>query len=258
MGYYSSRIKANALDAQAKGKKKDIGEFVNADDMYKELKSELGCKVPNNGNLVPWARQGVLMLNAVLTVRAHTPNSHKDQGWEQFTDAVIKAVSAKSDHVVFVLWGAYHGLLLVVFRAGFWDRLYTLLALRLRLRPLVDLMRWLGFFHLVCLGWVLFRAASLGECGVILGKLLDPRGWQLSAWLAEVAASGEARLLALWALVLLALLLVQVAGRVGSEVWAARLWRAPPPLRFVLLVALFYACVLLAPEAPQPFIYFQF
>ena len=158
----------------------------------------------------------------------------------------------------FVLWGAYHGLLLVVFRAGFWDRLYTLLALRLRLRPLVDLMRWLGFFHLVCLGWVLFRAASLGECGVILGKLLDPRGWQLSAWLAEVAASGEARLLALWALVLLALLLVQVAGRVGSEVWAARLWRAPPPLRFVLLVALFYACVLLAPEAPQPFIYFQF
>lgn len=76
-------------------------------NMYKELKSELGCKVPNNGNLVPWARQGVLMLNAVLTVRAHTPNSHKDQGWEQFTDAVVKAVSARAEPAVFALWGNY-------------------------------------------------------------------------------------------------------------------------------------------------------
>jgi uracil-DNA glycosylase len=76
-------------------------------NMYKELKTDLGCKVPNNGYLVSWAKQGVLMINAVLTVRAHTPNSHKDKGWEKFTDAVIKAVSDRSDPAVFILWGKY-------------------------------------------------------------------------------------------------------------------------------------------------------
>jgi uracil-DNA glycosylase len=76
-------------------------------NMFKELKDDLGCRIPNNGCLEPWARQGVLLLNAVLTVRAHEPNSHKDQGWEQFTDAVIRAASDRPDPVVFVLWGAY-------------------------------------------------------------------------------------------------------------------------------------------------------
>jgi uracil-DNA glycosylase len=76
-------------------------------NMFKELKSDLGCTIPNNGYLVPWAEQGVLLLNAVLTVRAHEPNSHKDQGWEKFTDAVIRAASDRADPVVFVLWGAY-------------------------------------------------------------------------------------------------------------------------------------------------------
>ncbi len=76
-------------------------------NMYKELKSDLGCAIPNNGYLVPWAEQGMLMINAVLTVRAHTPNSHKGKGWEQFTDAVIRAVNDKDSQVIFVLWGAY-------------------------------------------------------------------------------------------------------------------------------------------------------
>jgi uracil-DNA glycosylase len=76
-------------------------------NMFKELHSDLGCRIPNNGYLMPWARQGILMLNAVLTVRAHSPNSHKNQGWEQFTDAIIRKVSAKETPVVFVLWGAY-------------------------------------------------------------------------------------------------------------------------------------------------------
>ncbi|MBA3470529.1 MAG: uracil-DNA glycosylase [Herpetosiphonaceae bacterium] len=76
-------------------------------NMFKELKSDLGCRVPNNGYLVPWAEQGMLMLNAVLTVRAHEPNSHKNKGWELFTDAIIRKVSAKDSPVVFVLWGAY-------------------------------------------------------------------------------------------------------------------------------------------------------
>lgn len=76
-------------------------------NMFKELRDDLGCPIPNNGYLVHWAEQGVLLLNAVLTVRAHTPNSHKNKGWEQFTDAVIQAVDAKSEQVVFVLWGGY-------------------------------------------------------------------------------------------------------------------------------------------------------
>lgn len=76
-------------------------------NIYKELHTDIGCKIPKHGYLVNWAEQGILMLNTVLTVRAHTPNSHKDKGWETFTDAVIKKVSEKADPVVFVLWGAY-------------------------------------------------------------------------------------------------------------------------------------------------------
>lgn len=76
-------------------------------NIFKELKADLGCQIPNNGCLIPWARQGVLLLNAVLTVEAHQANSHKERGWETFTDAVIAAVNAKTDPVVFVLWGAY-------------------------------------------------------------------------------------------------------------------------------------------------------
>jgi uracil-DNA glycosylase len=76
-------------------------------NMFKELREDVGCRIPNNGYLVPWAEQGVLLLNAVLTVQAHEPNSHKDRGWERFTDAVIRAASDRGDPVVFVLWGAY-------------------------------------------------------------------------------------------------------------------------------------------------------
>jgi uracil-DNA glycosylase len=76
-------------------------------NIFKELHDDLGCKVPNNGYLMPWADRGVLLLNAVLTVRAHEPNSHKDKGWERFTDAAIHAAGERDDPVVFVLWGAY-------------------------------------------------------------------------------------------------------------------------------------------------------
>ena len=76
-------------------------------NMFKELQTDVGFRIPNNGYLVPWAEQGILMLNAVLTVRAHAANSHKNHGWETFTDAVIRQVNAKDDPVVFVLWGGY-------------------------------------------------------------------------------------------------------------------------------------------------------
>jgi uracil-DNA glycosylase len=76
-------------------------------NMYKELETDLGIAPVKHGYLQAWADQGVLLLNTVLTVRAHEPASHKDRGWEKFTDAVIKDVSAREKPVVFVLWGAH-------------------------------------------------------------------------------------------------------------------------------------------------------
>ncbi len=74
-------------------------------NIYKELHDDLGCYIPNNGYLVKWARQGVLMLNTVLTVRAHMANSHRGKGWEEFTDAAIKALNRQDRPIVFILWG---------------------------------------------------------------------------------------------------------------------------------------------------------
>ena len=74
-------------------------------NIYKELNTDLGCEIPNNGYLIKWAKQGVLMLNTVLTVRAHTPNSHRGKGWEEFTDAAIRALNKQDRPIVFILWG---------------------------------------------------------------------------------------------------------------------------------------------------------
>jgi uracil-DNA glycosylase len=75
-------------------------------NIYKELQSDLGCTIPDHGYLVKWAEQGVLMLNTVLTVRAHQANSHRGIGWEQFTDAAIRALNEQDRPIVFILWGA--------------------------------------------------------------------------------------------------------------------------------------------------------
>lgn len=74
-------------------------------NIFKELHADVGCPVPDHGCLEAWARQGVLLLNTVLTVRAHEPNSHRKRGWETFTDAVIRAVNDKTSPVIFLLWG---------------------------------------------------------------------------------------------------------------------------------------------------------
>lgn len=75
-------------------------------NIYKELQDDLGCSIPNNGYLVKWAQQGVLMLNTVLTVEAHKPQSHKGIGWEEFTDAAIRILNEQDRPIVFILWGA--------------------------------------------------------------------------------------------------------------------------------------------------------
>ncbi len=74
-------------------------------NMYKELKDDLDCFIPNNGYLVPWSNKGVLLLNTVLTVRQGEANSHKNKGWEIFTDKVIELLNERKDPVIFLLWG---------------------------------------------------------------------------------------------------------------------------------------------------------
>ena len=76
-------------------------------NIFKEIEQDLGTRMPASGNLTRWAQQGVMLLNATLTVRAHQAGSHQRIGWETFTDAAIRALSAGRDHLVFILWGAY-------------------------------------------------------------------------------------------------------------------------------------------------------
>jgi len=76
-------------------------------NIFKEIKQDVGNEIPKSGNLERWANQGILMLNATLTVRASEPGSHQKKGWEFFTDLVIKLISEKKENVVFLLWGAY-------------------------------------------------------------------------------------------------------------------------------------------------------
>ncbi|HBH70488.1 MAG TPA: uracil-DNA glycosylase, partial [Lachnospiraceae bacterium] len=75
-------------------------------NIYKELHDDVGCHMPDNGCLIPWSKQGVLLLNTVLTVRAHQANSHRGKGWEQFTDAILEAVNRQDRPIVYMLWGS--------------------------------------------------------------------------------------------------------------------------------------------------------
>lgn len=98
-------------DGQAHGLcfsvKPDVAIPPSLVNIYKELHEDLGCYIPNNGYLVKWANQGVLLLNAVLTVRAHQAASHQGKGWEEFTDAAIRAVNEQDRPIVFLLWGGF-------------------------------------------------------------------------------------------------------------------------------------------------------
>ena len=98
-------------DGQAHGLcfsvKPDVAIPPSLVNIYKELNEDLGCYIPNNGYLVKWAEQGVLLLNAVLTVRAHQAASHQGKGWEEFTDAAIRAVNEQDRPIVFLLWGGF-------------------------------------------------------------------------------------------------------------------------------------------------------
>lgn len=101
---YHGENQAHGLCFSVKPGNKIPPSLVN---IYKELQDDVGFDIPDHGYLVPWAKQGILMINSVLTVQAHKPSSHKNKGWETFTDAVISKVNQKQEPVIFVLWGGY-------------------------------------------------------------------------------------------------------------------------------------------------------
>lgn len=101
---YHGPNQANGLSFSVEENVKIPPSLVN---IFKEISDDLQKPIPAHGNLERWAKQGVLLLNATLTVRAHSPGSHQQKGWEIFTDAVIKTISLEKEHVVFMLWGAY-------------------------------------------------------------------------------------------------------------------------------------------------------
>ncbi|MBU1432490.1 MBOAT family protein, partial [Myxococcota bacterium] len=158
----------------------------------------------------------------------------------------------------FVLWGAWHGLLLIALRPRIFSDLRAWMDRRWWSRWGGLILRRFAFFHLVMISWALFRAASLKDSLIVVGKLIDFTAWDLSGWLQAVSASGEGRYLAMMAGGMAALVLLQNLWPVGSHRLVALLWRAPAPLRFVVIVALLYSAALLSPEKPPPFIYFQF
>lgn len=100
---YHNQMQAHGLSFSVPLQQQEIPPSLQ--NIYKELHEDCGCYIPDNGYLKKWADQGVLLLNTVLTVRAHQANSHKGKGWEQFTDAIIRAVNEQGRPVVYLLWG---------------------------------------------------------------------------------------------------------------------------------------------------------
>jgi D-alanyl-lipoteichoic acid acyltransferase DltB (MBOAT superfamily) len=154
----------------------------------------------------------------------------------------------------YVLWGAYHGLLLVVFRPAF----LRAFAERLPAQGAVRVLRRLAFFHLTCLGWALFRAESLSDCGAIFARLLFLEGWSGGAFFDAVRASGEGPKLALLTALIVGLVVVHNLRREdpSSAVRVVAHW--PLAVRVLCVLLMLAACVAFAPEKPPPFIYFQF
>ena len=159
----------------------------------------------------------------------------------------------------FVLWGAYHGALLIICRTlPFRYLLEASERLPTAARGLVVLFRRFIFFHLVCIGWALFRARTLEDCEQIVFALLDFGTLDMTAWARAIKISGEGPTLALLAGLAIAILFIQNVYTKGTHDLVDWLRRWPPPLQFVMAVGLLYAAVVFAPRNAPAFIYFRF
>lgn len=114
-------------------------------NIFKEIKNDIGTEIPQNGDLSRWARQGVLLLNATLTVRAHMAGSHQGHGWETFTDAVIAHLAREREHLVFLLWGSY-----AIKKGAFIDRTRHLVLTSPHPSPLSAHRGFFGNHHFSC------------------------------------------------------------------------------------------------------------
>ena len=158
----------------------------------------------------------------------------------------------------FVLWGAWHGLLLVIFRPDWLKAFGIALSKIPYVGAISQGVRRLTFFHLVCLGWALFRASSLSECGTLFSTMLTPWQWSWDAWLQGVQGSGVSQWLLMWVAVMVTLVGWQMLRPVSSVTIVHWMWRRPPWERLVAVSLTLYAAAISAPEVAPPFIYFQF
>lgn len=158
----------------------------------------------------------------------------------------------------FVLWGAYHGALLAIFRLPWVMRVEAWMDSAKGWRIPLLVLRRFAFFQLVCLSWALFRAQTLEQCGVLLAKMLNPAGWQLTTWFAEMKLSGEGNYLMLMMGLSAAIVLIQNFHPKGTHDIAVWVDRWPRAIAWLFVATVLTAAVALAPEKPPPFIYFQF
>jgi alginate O-acetyltransferase complex protein AlgI len=159
----------------------------------------------------------------------------------------------------YVAWGAFHGLLLVIFRWRFLHRIQERLeAGSTMLRRCTVGLRRFAFFHVTCIGWGLFRAESLQDCWIVVWKLLNFTEWNLGDWLRLVEQSGEGGYLAWSCAAMATIVLVQNLWPVGTFRVVDLAWRAPLPLRIAGVGSLLYLAAVFSPAEPPPFIYFAF
>ena len=158
----------------------------------------------------------------------------------------------------FVLWGAWHGLLLAALRPAPFQKFARWSAGHWLPDQAILWLRRLLFFHLVCIGWAFFRAESLGDCIVLVQGLLDVGSWDWTTWLEAVDEAGMGGYLALYATMIGLVVGLQMLWPISPSRLIEHVWKGPEALRFAFVAILLYCAALAAPEVAPPFIYFQF
>jgi len=229
--------------------KKNIAIPPSLANIYKELLSDVGCSISQHGFLEKWALEGVLMLNTVLTVKAHEAHSHKGFGWEVFTDEIIRILNEEDRPIVFILWGALHGVALALHKV--W--LGAVPGSKILGSEMPLWRRVLGIiitFHIVCLGWLMFRVDSLDTASLMVHQIV----YNFNIAMAPQVISGYTGVA-----ILIAIGYVLHMIPTSVDRWAKKVVIASPLIVQVVMVAMMIWCVMQIKSSDiQPFIYFQF